>query len=137
MKGRELISTGVEGLDEVLCGGLPARRLYLVQGDPGVGKTTLGLQFLLEGHRRGEKTLYITLSETGDELRSVASSHGWDISGVPLFELDSGGDVLLLEEQNTLFQPSEVELAEMTRALLAQVERVKPVRLVFDSLSEM
>jgi circadian clock protein KaiC len=136
MKGRELISTGIERLDEVLCGGLPARRLYLIQGDPGVGKTTLGLQFLLEGHRRGEKTLYITLSETRDELRSVASSHGWDISDVPLFELDSGGDVLL-EDQNTLFQPSEVELAEMTRSLLAEVERVKPVRLVFDSLSEM
>src|SRR5712664_1880418 len=131
------VSTGVEGLDHVLGGGLPAARFHLIQGDPGSGKTTLGLQFLLEGLRRGEKGLYVTLSETGEELRAVAGSHGWDLSGLPIFELASGVEYLSLAEQNTLFEPSEVELAEVTRALLAEVERVKPVRVVFDSLSEM
>jgi len=137
MESAPRASTGIEGLDHVLGGGLPARRFHLIQGDPGSGKTTLGLQFLLEGLRRGEKGLYVTLSETREELRSVADSHGWDVSGVPIFELASSVEYLSLGEQNTLFEPSEVELAEVTRALLAELERVKPVRVVFDSLSEM
>jgi circadian clock protein KaiC len=131
------VSTGVKGLDYVLGGGLPARRFHLVQGDPGSGKTTLGLQFLLDGMRRGERVLYVTLSETRDELRAVAQSHGWDISEVPVFELGSGVEYLNLSEQNTLFEPSEVELAEVTRALLAEFDRVRPGRVVFDSLSEL
>ena len=135
--GASVISTGIEGLDDILAGGLPARRFYLVQGDPGVGKTTIGLQFLLEGERRGERGLYVTLSETREELTAVASSHGFDISRLALFELSSVGARLDLAEQNTLFEPSEVELAELTRALLAKFEEVKPQRLVFDSLSEM
>jgi circadian clock protein KaiC len=131
------VSTGVEGLDHILRGGLPAGRFHLVQGDPGAGKTTLGLQFLLEGMRRGEKVLYVTLSETREELRVVADSHGWDVSGLPIFELAAGVEYLNLAEQNTLFEPSEVELAEVTRALLTEFERVQPARIVFDSLSEL
>ena len=131
------VSTGIEGLDHILGGGLPAARFHLVQGDPGAGKTTLGLQFLLEGMRRGESVLYVTLSETGEELRSVASSHGWDVSRLPVFELAAGVEYLNLSEQNSLFEPSEVELAEVTRALLAEIARVKPRRVVFDSLSEL
>jgi circadian clock protein KaiC len=131
------IPTGISGLDDILGGGLPPSRFYLVQGDPGVGKTTLGLQFILEGMRRGESVLYVSLSETREELKAVASSHGWDVSRLPMFELAAAGDQLMLERQNTLFEPSEVELAEVTRALLGEVERVRPTRLVFDSLSEM
>jgi circadian clock protein KaiC len=131
------VSTGIEGLDHILGGGLPAARFHLVQGDPGAGKTTLGLQFLLEGMRRGENVLFVTLSETGEELRSVARSHGWDVSSMPVFELAAGVEYLNLSEQNTLFEPSEVELAEVTRALLADIDRVKPLRVVFDSLSEL
>ena len=133
----ERIPTGIEGLDDILCGGLPPGRMYLVQGDPGAGKTTLGLQFLLEGQRRGERGLYVTLSETRDELGAVAASHGWDVEKLSLFDLGTSGTRFDVEEQNTLFEPAEVELGELTRALLAQVEEVKPVRLVFDSLSEM
>src|SRR6267378_4364698 len=131
------VSTGSEGLDHILGGGLPSARFHLVQSDPGAGKTTLGLQFLLEGMRRGENVLYVTLSETGEELRSVARSHGWDVSSLPVFELAAGVEYLNLSEQNTLFEPSEVELAEVTRALLADIDRVKPLRVVFDSLSEL
>jgi circadian clock protein KaiC len=132
-----MVSTGIEGLDVILGGGLPPSRLYLVQGDPGAGKTTLGLQFLIEGHRRGESVLYVSLSETRDELLSVAASHGMDLREVPIFELASDDSLLRPERQNTLFEPSEVELSEVTRALLAEVERVKPSRVVFDSLSEL
>jgi len=132
-----LVSTGIAGLDHVVGGGLPARRFYLLEGDPGSGKTTVGIQFLLEGIRRGERVLYVTLSETREELEAIAASHGWDISAIPVFELASGVEYLSLSEQNTLFEPSEVELAEVTRKLLLEFERVKPVRVVFDSLSEL
>ena len=132
-----LVSSGIEGLDDILGGGFPARRFYLVQGDPGAGKTTLGLQFLLEGSRRGERVLYVSLSESREELAAVAESHGWSLEGVPIFELAARDEDLLLERQNTLFEPSEVELAEVTAALLEKVEAVNPQRVVFDSLSEM
>jgi circadian clock protein KaiC len=129
-------ATGVAGLDDVLGGGLPRDRLYVVEGDPGVGKTTLALQFLLAGQAAGESTLYVSLSETEDELLQVTSSHGWSVEGVHRLELvptvGLGG-----EEENTLFHPSEVELTETTRHLLHQVERWKPTRLVIDSLSEL
>jgi circadian clock protein KaiC len=130
-------TTGIEGLDTVLRGGLPANRIYLIQGDPGVGKTTLALQFLLAGARQGEAGLYITLSETKEELEMVADSHGWDLKQIRLFELSSVEEKLKGETDTTFFHPSEVELNRTTQALLDEVERVKPMRVVFDSLSEM
>jgi len=127
---------GCEGLDDILGGGLPRNRVYLLQGDPGVGKTTLALQFLLEGARLGETGLYITLSETKEELEAVAESHGWTLGGLNLFELSSMEHQLRSETENTFFHPSEVELNRTMKLLLAEVDRVKPSRVVFDSLSE-
>jgi circadian clock protein KaiC len=130
-------ATGVTGLDDVLDGGLPANRLYLVKGDPGVGKTTLGLQYLLEGQKRGEVGLYISLSETRPELESVAASHGWDLSGLNLLDLTTIREHIDDEATNTFFHPSEVELNRMSSRIIAEMDRVNPVRMVFDSLSEM
>ena len=124
------------GLDDVLAGGLPAQRMYLVHGLPGVGKTTLALQFLLEGARRGEPVLYITLSETEQEIHQVATSHGWSLEGVSLYELTSAEQTLNLDE-NTLYSTEDVELRETMTVLLAEVDRLRPTRVVFDSLSEI
>ncbi len=129
--------TGVDGLDDVLGGGLPSNRVYLCKGEPGVGKTTLALQFLREGVRAGERTLYITLSETESEIRQVADSHGWSLDGIDLYELSSAEQTLRLDDENTLYAPADVELKEIMRVLLDEVERVKPRRVVFDSLSEI
>lgn len=131
------IRTGITGLDRILKGGLPKDRLYLIQGEPGTGKTTLGMQFMLEGLRQGESTLYITLSESEEELRAGAASHGWSLDGIEIADLTISGDSLSNETNYTVFHPSEVELDETTRTVLAQVEKIKPKRLVFDSLSEM
>ncbi|MFL6333550.1 MAG: ATPase domain-containing protein [Pyrinomonadaceae bacterium] len=131
------LATGSAGLDSILEGGFPANRLYLVEGDPGTGKTTLALQFLLEGARRGEPVLYVTLSETKEELTGVADSHGWSLEGVTLHELVPPEESLKAESQYTIFHPSEVELGETTRAVVEEVERIQPRRVVFDSLSEM
>jgi circadian clock protein KaiC len=131
------MATGNEGLDKVLHGGFPANRLYLVEGDPGTGKTTLALQFLLEGAKRGEPVLYVTLSETREELVTVARSHGWSIDDINIYELIPPEESLKTETQYTIFQPSEVELGDTTRAVLEEVERIQPRRIVFDSLSEM
>ena len=132
------VPTGIIGLDYILKGGLPKNRLQLVEGNPGTGKTTLGLQFLLEGTRLGEVGLYITLSESKEELASVAESHGWSLDGLNVQDLtDAGGDSLRDGSQYTVFHPSEVELDETTRLILAEVERINPQRVVFDSLSEM
>lgn len=130
-------ASGVSGLDDILAGGFPVNRFYLIQGDPGVGKTTLALQFLLEGTRRGEKCLYITLSETKEELTEVANSHGWSLDGLDLFELSAVEQQFTLEAQNTLFHPAEVELKETTKMLLDEIQRTSPTRVVFDSLSEI
>lgn len=130
-------TTGVPGLDKILCGGLPRDRIYLVEGDPGVGKTTLALNFLLEGVRAGERVLYITLSETEYEIRAIAESHGWTLDGVDMFELSALDQQMKLEAQNTVFHASDVELTETTRALLTFVDKVQPQRVVFDSLSEL
>ncbi|HEY1172205.1 MAG TPA: ATPase domain-containing protein [Verrucomicrobiae bacterium] len=129
--------TGTEGLDNILGGGLPRNRVYLVQGDPGVGKTTLAMQFLIAGAEMGETGLYITLSETKEELELVASSHGWKLTKIRLFELSAIEEKLKGETETTFFHPSEVELNRTTKILLDEVERVKPARVVFDSLSEL
>lgn len=136
MRRQERLSTGIAGLDHVLDGGLPRHHLYLVEGDPGAGKTTLGLQFLLEGIRQGEKGLYITLSETTDELQTVAASHGWSLDGIEIFELVTE-EGLSPEAEQSILHPAEVELGETTRGVMAAVERLSPSRVVFDSLSEM
>jgi circadian clock protein KaiC len=131
------MATGNEGLDQILEGGFPANRVYLVEGDPGTGKTTLALQFLLEGARRGEPVLYVTLSETREELTAVAGSHGWSLDGVNIHELAPSEESLKAETQYTIFYPSEVELGDTTNAVIEEVERIQPRRVVFDSLSEM
>jgi circadian clock protein KaiC len=130
-------TTGIAGLDNILCGGLAANRLYLVDGHPGVGKTTLALQFLLEGVRLGERCLYVSLSETKDELEAVADSHGWSLDGITVIELSQVDQTLAANSQNTLFQPAEVELANLSRLLTTEFDRVEPARMVLDSLSEM
>jgi circadian clock protein KaiC len=128
-------ASGVEGLDEILDKGLPNDCFYLIQGDPGSGKTTLALQFLLEGVRRGEKTLYITLSETKAELLKVARSHGWSLDAIALFELSAIESLVRPEAHTTVFHSSELELTKVTSLLLEEARKTKPARIVFDSLS--
>ena len=128
--------TGVFGLDQILNGGLPRNHIYLVDGEPGTGKTTLALQFLLEGLARGERGLYVTLSESRAELDQVANSHGWTLDGLEIFEL-SAEDARASEEGYTLFHPAEVELQQTMDAVLNSVRELNPQRVVFDSLSEM
>ena len=130
------ISTGIGGLDDILGGGLTPDRIYLVEGAPGAGKTTMALQFLLEGARRGERTLYITLSETANELRAVAASHGWVLDDIDIFELLDIGSLDSDSEQSIL-HPSEIELGETTRSVMDRITTTRPTRVVFDSLSEM
>jgi len=134
---RNAASTGIQGLDDIMAGGFTRRRLFLVEGVPGSGKTTLALQFLMAGARRGEPVLYITLSENEEELRIVAESHGWSLDGVTIRELTPPEGALELDEQITMFHPSEVELATTTRHILEDVDRLKPTCVVFDSLSEL
>jgi circadian clock protein KaiC len=131
------IATGIVGLDDVLGGGLTRNRLYLVEGTPGSGKTTIALQFLMEGVRCGESVLYVTLSETVEELRGVAQSHGWNLDGIHMREMLPSLDSLQPDAQYTMFHPSEVELGETTIRILADVEALNPTRVVFDSLSEL
>ncbi|MHB1057669.1 MAG: ATPase domain-containing protein [Rhodanobacter sp.] len=129
--------TGNAGLDAVLHGGLPSGHLYLVEGQPGSGKTTLSLQFLLEGVRSGERCLYITLSETARELAEVAASHGWNLDGIDLFELSSVEEVLGDGRGQSILHSWEIELGETIRLIKEEVERINPMRVVFDSLSEL
>jgi circadian clock protein KaiC len=130
------VATGIPGLDYLLRGGLPAYRTHLVEGHPGAGKTTFGLQFLLEGLRHGESCMYITLSETADELRANAASHGWSLDGLHLQELQPAEN-LRPEEQYTLFHPSEIELGDLSKNVFDAVEKFKPARAVLDSVSDM
>ncbi len=134
---RPLMATGVAGLDDILGGGFTPHRLYLIEGNPGSGKTTLSLQCLFEGARLGEKTLYVTLSETKFELAAVAKSHGWTLDAITILELVAPESELEPDNQHAMFQPAELELGVTTKAILAEVERVKPGRVVIDSLSEM
>ena len=131
------IRVGIEGLDDILGGGLTANRLYLIEGMPGSGKTTLAFQFLLEGARNGEPVLYVSLSETEEEIRAVAASHGWSLDGVTIRELMPSEEALAPGAQSTMFHPSEIELGETTEKILADVDRIRPARVVFDSLSEL
>jgi circadian clock protein KaiC len=133
----DIVPLGIPGLDDVLLGGIPANRVYLVEGDPGAGKTTLALQFLLDGRARGEQGLYVTLSETTAELRAVADSHGWNLDGIQLTELATAQASLTPDAENTMFYPSEVELSEVTERMLSDVEALRPSRVVLDSLSEL
>jgi circadian clock protein KaiC len=133
----ELLSTGIPGLDVVLEGGLTPDRIYLIEGEPGTGKTTTGLQFLREGVRRGESVVYITLAETGEELGAVAASHGWTLEGIHLHEVLPTEDLLRDDQQYTMFHPSEVEMANTIQLILSAIETHKPTRVVLDSLSEL
>jgi circadian clock protein KaiC len=136
-RGRARLRTGVAGLDDILYGGLPRDRLFLVEGSPGTGKTTLALQFLLEGKRVGESTLYVTLSESSAELHDVADSHGWSLEGIELLELEATESRLDPEHSYTVFHPDEIELGETVKQLRDVVDRIKPARVVLDSMSEM
>ncbi len=131
-----ICSTGLQGLDSIIDGGLPRSCFYLVQGDPGSGKTTLALQFLFEGRRRGETVLYITLSETREELERVASSHAWSLDGIPLLEFSAIESILQPEAQTTVFHASEMELNKVSQLLRDEISKHRPSRVVFDSLSE-
>lgn len=131
------LSTGISGVDDILRGGLTPDCLYLVIGTPGSGKTTLAIQFLLDGARAGEKCLYMTLSESRSELNKVARSHGWDLSGLDICELAPSERNLAADAQLTIFNPSELELGATTEAMIAEVKRLRPKRIVIDSLSEL
>ena len=145
MTTEEQCGTGVPGLDEVLVGGLPRGRMYLIEGSPGVGKTTLAMQFLLEGRRRGESCLYVSLSESQRELEAVARSHRWDLAGIAIIELSAveraiggkAGGATGGRTPPTLFHSADVELTQLTRLLFDEIQRSKPQRVVLDSLSEM
>jgi len=133
----EQFATGIAGLDDILGGGLTRNHLYLLEGDPGTGKTTIAMQFLMEGASRGQKGLYFTLSESKTELLEIAQSHGWSLEGIEIFESGPDASHLKPESQYTVFNPSEIELSDTTNAVLSEVERLNPDRVVFDSLSEL
>lgn len=131
------VSTGVSGLDEVLFGGLLEGQFYLVEGEPGTGKTTLSLQFLLKGAQRGEPVLYISLAESEREIQQVARSHGWSLEGLSIYKYTPPQQCLSPEEQYSVFHPTDVEFYDTTQSILKEVERVRPVRAVIDALSEI
>jgi circadian clock protein KaiC len=135
--GEAYALSGISSLDEILGGGFQRERLYLVDGDPGTGKTTLSLQFAMEGVRHGERALYVTLSETRGELQEVARRHGWQLEGVEIVELISGEAELDADSHLTMYHPAEIELNETTKLLLDAVDRVRPGRIIVDSLSEL
>jgi circadian clock protein KaiC len=131
------IQTGNPGLDSILHGGLVRDGFYLLQGHPGSGKTTLAFQFLIHNHQQGERVLFVSMTETQNDLRMVALSHGWSLEGINILDLTASEENLKADAQYTVFHPSEVELGETTRTILARIEEVKPTVLVFDGLSEV
>ncbi len=130
-------TTGISGLDDILQGGLPHGHLYLVEGEPGTGKTTLALGFVLAGRDAGESTLYVSLSETADELGLVAQSHGWNLESLEIVELERDVARHAPESQYTVFESTEVELGDTMRMIFEATERRRPTRVVIDSLSEL
>src|SRR5579863_7377664 len=130
------LSTGIEGLDDILHGGLAKSFLYLIEGNPGAGKTTLALQFLIEGAARGEKGLYISLAESESELHHVAQSHGFNLDKVTIAKI-SPPELSGTDQEYTVFQPAEVELADVLETILVKVREVAPSRVVIDSMSEL
>ena len=137
LMARGRVKTGISGLDDVLGGGLPRGHIYLIEGDSGAGKTTIGLQFLLEGRRVGESCLWITMSETEHELQQTARSHGWDLQGVQILNLFLSQEALKADERYSFFAPADVELNDTTRAILETVKRIHPARVVFDPFSDI
>ncbi len=135
--GNGIAATGVGGLDDILKGGLARGRTFLLEGNPGTGKTTIALQFLMQGVAAGERGLHITLSETADELRVGAASHGWDLKGIEVFELVPPESLLSEEQQQSLLYSSDLELGETTRRIFEAFDAAKPARVVLDSLSEI
>src|SRR4051812_30810973 len=133
----EKAAFGIDGLDDVTAGGLTRGRLFLLEGSPGTGKTTIATEFLAEGAERGERCLYITLSETEDELRAGAASHGWSLEGIEIFELVPPESLLDEDQQQSLLYSSDLELGETTRRIFAAFETTRPERVVVDSLSEI
>jgi circadian clock protein KaiC len=134
---RSRVSTGISGLDDVLGGGLPPGHLYLIEGEPGAGKTTVALQFLMHGASQKEPVLYVTLSESKTELEAGAHSHGWSLDGVEIYEYAPSEKNLRPEDQYSHFHPSEVEFQDTTQHILEKIEALKPTRVVIDSLSEL
>lgn len=134
---QERLSTGIVGLDDILYGGLAKGFLYLIEGNPGAGKTTLPLQFLIEGAARGEKGLYLPLAESESELNHVAASHGFSLAGVTLCKVTPPELAGASAQQYTVFQPAEVELADVLETILAAVREIAPARVVIDSMSEL
>ena len=128
---------GVQGLDDITAGGLARGRLFLLEGSPGTGKTTIAMQFLMAGAAKGERALYITLSETDDELRASAESHGWSLEGIDVFELVPPESLLDEDQQQSLLYSSDLELGETTKRIFEAFEKVHPARVVLDSLSEI
>ena len=136
-KREQRAQLGIAGLDYILDGGLPVNHLYLIEGNPGTGKTTLALQYLIEGRAKGETGLYVTLSESQAELTEVATSHGWTLDGIEIHQMESLDTGLTGEDQYTVFHPAEIELNDTMKRICKRVEASNPTRVVFDSLSEM
>jgi circadian clock protein KaiC len=136
-RGAQFVSTGVPGLDHVLMGGFQSEGFYLIQGDPGSGKTTLALQFALSRIKLGESCLYVTLTESRKDLENAAHSHGWSLQGIEVCDLTQSAVNLAGETEASVFHPSDTELGEITQAIFEAVGRVKPDHVVFDGLSEM
>jgi circadian clock protein KaiC len=131
------VQTGVPGLDDVLLGGLPGHHVYLIEGTPGTGKTTLAMQFAVEAARSGEKVLYVALSETAKELSAIAAAHRWDLSGISLFEVSPVEGSIQPEQEYTVFHSDEVEMVQTIRLILDRVNQEQATRVVIDSLAEL